>query len=74
MIADMLCDSSAKRSSFLFASQGRRNVEEQACSVSDEMFYLFVKAVGAVQLLCSTAVPADVLVTDQAELVIVVLQ
>lgn len=48
-------------------------MEEQTCSASDETFYLFVKAVGAEQLLSHAAVPADLLVTDQAQLVIVVL-
>lgn len=48
-------------------------MEEQTCSASDETFYLFLKAVGAEQLLSPAAVPADLLVTDQAQLVIIVL-
>lgn len=48
-------------------------MEEQTCRAPDETFYLFVKAVGAEQLLSSAAVPADLLVTDQAQLVIIVL-
>lgn len=42
-------------------------------SAADEMFYLFVKLVHAVKLLSSTTVPADVLVTDQAQFFIIVL-
>lgn len=54
-------------------SQCKDRVEEQTCTATDETFYLFVKAVGAEQLLSSAAVPADLLVTDQAQLVIIVL-
>lgn len=54
-------------------SQCERSVEGTCSGFNSEMFYLFVEAVGAVQFPDSPSVLPDVLVADQAQLVVTVL-